>query len=140
MNLFEILIEKLNKNKIIYAIAGRTINYPEKIDGDIDIIISRSDLNNFFNLINDLNKIGIYWIQTISHEYGAHFCVICFSDDQNHHRIMLDICSDYYRSGQLFLNSQFLLNNRLFNDEKGFYILNPEKEFIYYFLKKVDMI
>lgn len=135
--LFCSFFNSLNKTKIFYAITGRIENYPEEIHSDIDIIIPSNRFNDFWHFMKRLDQNGINWIQIISHEITAHYCIVTLSDDQNHHLLKPDVCSDYYRKGTLFLKADYLLQNRIYN-AKGFYQLSPNKEFVYYLLKKVD--
>ncbi|MGM0407491.1 MAG: hypothetical protein ACQERU_05875, partial [Bacteroidota bacterium] len=136
MELFNKYFSELNKTGIIYGIAGRTENYPENICGDIDIIISPEAFKDFWIFMRNIRKVNIRWIQTISHEITAYYIIIVQSDDSEHHIIKPDVCSDYYKDGTLVLKADYLLENRCYN-KKGFYQLAPEKEFIYYVLKKI---
>lgn len=137
MNLFNILIESFNKAGLNYAIAGISDSYPENINSDIDIIISKKDIKLYWKIINQLKSININWVQKISHESHAHYSVITFFDGKKFVKICPDMCSDYMRKGKLFFRSHFLLQNRFLN-EKKFYILSSKSEFIYYLLKKMD--
>lgn len=136
-SLFNQYFTLLNKTAIPYAITGRTENYPEDIHSDIDIIIPKNRIKDFFEFMCELKNENINWIQTISHEAGAYYCVITLATNTKHFIIKPDVCSDYIRNGSLFLQASYLLSNRVLNP-KGFYVLAPEKEFIYYLLKKVD--
>jgi thymidylate kinase len=127
----------LNQTDISYAITGRTENYPEHIHSDIDIIIPHAQYPLFWKFMRDIEQHRLHWIQTISHESTAFYNIVTFSENNTHHILKPDVCSDYYRNGKLFLHADYLLKNRVFN-QKGFFLLYPEKEFIYYFLKKVD--
>lgn len=137
MNLFELYFTALTKTGIPYAITGRTENYPENIYSDIDIIIPTNKFQKFWDFMRKSQISGVDWIQVISHEYSAHYCIVTFSDGYKHQLIKPDVCSDYYRKGSLFIEAEYLLKNRIFNS-KGFYQLAPDREFIYYLLKKVD--
>jgi len=137
MNLFDLYFNALNKTGILYAITGRTENYPEIIHSDIDIIIAANQFQLFWDFMRSLERDSLYWVQVISHEITAHYCIISISDGVKHQLIKPDVCSDYYRKGVLFLQADYLLANRVYNP-KGFYVLAPEKEFVYYLLKKVD--
>jgi len=135
--LFELFFEKLNSSSINYAITGCTENYPYIIHSDIDIIIPSSQYNLFWDFMHNIQKLEIDWIQVISHEITANYNIITLSDGTKHHILKPDVCSDYYRNGTLFLKADHLLLNRVYND-KGFFQLASEKEFIYYLLKKID--
>jgi thymidylate kinase len=135
--IFNQFFAKLNSLNIPYAITGRTEHYPENIHSDIDIVILKDQFNEFWDFMRNLKNDNIDWVQTISHESTAHYYVITLSDKGKHHIIKPDVCSDYIRNGSLFLKADYLLKNRVKN-EKGFYVLAPEKEFVYYLLKKID--
>jgi Thymidylate kinase len=137
MSIFNTYFSKLNESSIIYCITGRTEDYPENIHSDVDIIIPNYQFNMFWSFMKNLQSYDIEWIQSISHEHNAHYCIISFSNGTNHQILKPDVCSDYFRKSTLFLKSEYLLSDRILNP-KGFYQLSPQKEFIYYLLKKID--
>ena len=136
-SLFNQYFTLLNKAEIPYAITGRTENYPEDIHSDIDIVIPKDRVNDFLGFMHKLENEKLNWIQTISHEATAYYFVVTLSCGSNHFLIKPDVCTDYFRNGALFLEANYLLENRVLNP-KGFYVMAPEKEFIYYLLKKID--
>tara|TARA_B110000090_G_C13345524_1_gene432838 strand:+ start:270 stop:1565 length:1296 start_codon:yes stop_codon:yes gene_type:complete len=135
--LFNDFFRLLNKSKIPYAVSGRSKLYPQQINSDIDIIIPSDSFTDYWDFIKSLEKVNINLVQIISHEYHAHFCVVVSSNKIEHTKIMPDVCSDYFRGGKLFLKADFLLKSRIKNN-KDFFVLNYDKEFIYYLLKKID--
>jgi len=137
MKLFNKFFKKLNETDINYAVTGNTNDYPDFVESDIDIVINSNDLSKFWLFLKNLKKDNISWIQKITHEHSAHYCIIKFSTPSNHEILKPDICTDYIRNGKLFIKSKFLLENKKFNN-KGFFELSPNREFLYYFLKKID--
>ena len=137
MYLFNLFFDALNNSGISYAITGRTEEYPEHIHSDIDIIIPSEQFELFWAFMGNLDKHFLNWIQVISHESSAYYCIVCLSDGTKNELIKPDVCSNYYRKESLFLKADYLLSGKLFNN-KGFYQLAPDKEFIYYLLKKID--
>lgn len=137
MPLFDKYFHALNKTGITYAITGRTEQYPADIYSDIDIVIPKERVKDFLVFMHDLENEEMNWIQLISHESTAYYCIIALSDGNNHILIKPDVCTDYFRNGSLFLEASYLLTNNILNP-KGFYVMAPEKEFIYYLLKKID--
>lgn len=137
MNLFTKYFNALNNTGIVYAITGRTENYPENIYSDIDIIIPTEHFKDFWSSMQNIQSTGMKWIQVISHEFIAHYSIVTLTDGNEHQLLKPDVCSDYYRKGSLFLKAEYLLENRVFNP-KGFYQLATDREFIYYLLKKID--
>jgi thymidylate kinase len=135
--IFNQFFTKLNTVGIPYAITGRTGNYPDNIHSDIDIIIPKDGFKAFWGFMRNLEKDSIDWVQTFSHEATAHYYVITLSENNKHLIIKPDVCADYIRNGSLFLKADYLLENRVL-DDRGFYVLAPEKEFVYYLLKKID--
>jgi len=136
-NIFELFFSELNHSRICYAIVGRTEEYPLNIDSDIDIIIQKNQFSDFWIFIKSLEKKGLTLIQVLAHETTARYCILMLSNGTKHQMLIPDVCSDYYRHGSFFLSASFLLQNRIL-DAKGFYILYPDKEFIYYLIKKID--
>ena len=137
MKIFNIFFSLLNESGIEYAIAGDTTEYPNKITGDIDIIVSNSDLKKMWKLMLNFSNKDLFWVQNISHEITSYYCIVSLSIGSSHQVIKPDIGTDFYRSGKLFLGSSFLLDDKIYN-QKGFYELSHSKNFIYYFLKKID--
>lgn len=137
MNLFTKYFNALNNSGITYAITGRTENYPEDIQSDIDIIIAPEHFKDFWVFMQKIQNNGMDWIQVISHEITCHYYIVTLSNGNKHQLIKPDVCTDYYRKGTLFLEASYLLTNRFFNP-KGFYQLATVREFIYYLLKKID--
>ena len=64
------------------------------------------------------------------------------SDKSDHSIICPDICSHYVRDARLLIENKLLLANTTLIDVQGFKVrtLNPQHEFLYYFLKKIDKI
>jgi len=134
----------LNEHHISYCVLGDSKTLPDKISSDIDIVINRSD----FLTIKD--KVYLFaqqyqcqLIQTFQHEKTACYFVLSFLDeDQKPDFIHPDICSDYYCNGKLLIKADMLLKGRRLaltadGSEKSFYIAAPEREFIYYLVKKI---
>lgn len=136
--LFWMLIQLLEKNHIQYALVGRTENYPNNIGSDIDIIISPSDIEMFHKIIWHIETKEIKVVQMIQHEIVAFYYIVFCITNQEILYVQPDICTDYYRKGRKLLEADYLLKDITEAPQKGFRILMPEKEFIYYLLKKID--
>lgn len=136
--LFWMLIQLLEKNHIQYALVGRTENYPNNIGSDIDIIISPSDIEMFHKIIWHIETKEIKVVQMIQHEIVAFYYIVFCITNQEILYVQPDICTDYYRKGRKLLEADNLLKDSTEAPQKGFRILTPEKEFIYYLLKKID--
>lgn len=136
--LFWKLIQLLEKNHIQYALVGRTEDYPTHIGSDIDIVIRPSDVEMFHKIIWHIETKEIKVVQMIQHEIVAFYYVVFCITNQEILYVQPDICTDYYRKGRKLLEADYLLKDATEAPQKGFRILKPEKEFIYYLLKKID--
>ncbi|NPD92936.1 hypothetical protein [Xylanibacter muris] len=136
--LFKKLIKIIDKNNIPYALVGRTECYPENIGSDIDIIIPRSEIKTFKQVIWQIEDNQTKIVQMLQHEIVAFYYVLFHFDNGDIVSIQPDVCTDYYRKGRKLLSADYLLEGRKDAVQGGFHVLTPEKEFIYYLLKKVD--
>lgn len=141
--LFKNLIEALDLNSIEYAILGRTDSYPEDITSDIDIVINKRDLKKCIKVLIDLKKLNLRLVQLLQHEPTGFYFVLNFYGDKACDFIIPDICTDYLRNGKRFFTADYLMQETRIakndnQESKGFKILSPEKEFIYYLSKKID--
>lgn len=134
--LFSTFFDKLESLRLRYAVTGRTERYPEHIHSDIDIVLPPTDFARWSAFLSGLRPDEISWIQEIAHEATASYCVIARRSTSDFEFLKPDACSDYYRDGTLLLRADYLLENRVFNP-KGFHQLAPDREFIYYLLKKL---
>lgn len=137
-SLFDSVISILSKNKIPYAIVGRTELYPNQIDSDVDIMIDVHSIDIFHQAIWNIESKDTKVIQMIQHEVVAFYYVIYKVAEGTCICIKPDVCTDYYRKGRKLLSSAVLLKTVCMAPQGGFYVLAPEKEFIYYLLKKID--
>ena len=138
ITLFNKLIEILEQSKIPYAIVGRTESYPESIGSDVDLMIHVEDLEKFRKVIWTIENAGAKVVQMFQHEIVAFYYIVYSFDEIERIYIQPDVCSDYYRKGRKLLSAKEMLANTVESPQKGFSILSPEKEFIYYLLKKID--
>lgn len=133
------LITYLNNQKVEYAVLGKTDTFSQLVDGDIDMVISKKDFTVIENTIEKYCKTNnMRFVQTIQHESVAKYLIL--ADKKDHSIICPDFCYDYVRDTRLLIKSVKLLKNKTSKIIDGFKIniLNPEFEFIYYFLKKID--
>lgn len=137
-NMFWMLIQLLEKNHIQYALVGRTEDYPNHIGSDIDIVIHPTDIEMFHKIIWSIETEEIKVVQMIQHEIVAFYYIVFCITNQEILYVQPDICTDYYRKGRKLLEADYLLKDITEAPQKGFRILMPEKEFIYYLLKKID--
>ncbi|MGN0845274.1 MAG: hypothetical protein ACI4QT_08670, partial [Kiritimatiellia bacterium] len=128
----------MNHNKIPYALVGRTEDYPENIGSDIDIVIARSGISDFQRIIWEMEDADTKVVSMFQHEIVAFYYVIFHFDGNKRVFIQPDVCTDYYRKGRLLLTADFLLERRRKAPKGEFFVLAPEREFVYYLLKKID--
>jgi len=134
-----------NKEEIDYAVVGDSALLPSVISSDIDIVIRNEDLGVIENKIVQFSiKNNCRLVQVLQHEHTAFYFVLSiFKDEGKAEYIHPDICGDYLRNGKPLLLASELLEGRILarskdGTSKGFYVLSPEKEFIYYLVKKID--
>jgi len=132
------LIKILDDNSIPYAFVGRTELYPDQIDSDVDIMINVCDIDKFYKIIWSVEQEDTKVVQMIQHEIVAFYYVVYKITEGRCIYIKPDICTDYYRKGRKLLSATDLLKDIRVAPQGGFNVLAPEKEFIYYLLKKID--
>lgn len=136
--LFKKFIKIIDKSNIPYALVGRTEGYPANIGSDIDIVIPRSDIDTFKQVIWQMEDSQTKIVQMLQHEIVAFYYVLFHFDNGTIVSVQPDVCTDYYRKGRKLLSADYLLDGKKEAEQGGFYVLAPEKEFLYYLLKKVD--
>lgn len=143
--LFLQLTKRFDERDLRYCIVGDTDAYPEKIHSDIDIVVENGSLAVAKDLLREFaHDLGLQIVQMLQHEQNAFFFVLAYSDSSGNIRFWLpDLCSDYFRDGRRLIVAEELLTNRVRpTDKRGalkaFYVPEPSKEFLYYFLKRVD--
>lgn len=136
--LFKKFIKIIDKSNISYALVGRTEGYPANIGSDIDIVIPRSKIDSFKHVIWQMEDDRTKIVQMLQHEIVAFYYVLFHFDNGNIVYAQPDVCTDYYRKGRKLLSADYLLEGRIEAEQGDFYVLAPEKEFLYYLLKKVD--
>lgn len=136
--LFYKMCSILDAHQIKYAIVGNTDGYPDAIGSDVDIVISRRQIEEFHHAIWEIEDEDTQMVQMFQHEIVAFYYITFHFGEQGIEFIQPDTCTDYYRHGELFLKADYLLDGVRESPQGGFMVLAPEKEFIYYLLKKID--
>jgi thymidylate kinase len=143
-DIFIRLTNYFEANKINYCVLGDTRSICNA-DQDVDIVLSKKAFEKIFSLILKFcRNYGLRLIQVFNHEQTAKCFVLSWKDNNNAFNFFkADFCSDFLKSGKLFLSSKELIEckQKISNkDQKDFifYVLAPEKNFIYYLLKKID--
>ena len=137
--------EYLDEIGLDFCVIGRTEGMPETIVGDIDIVIRPESLKNFPQQVIEfchLNNLQL--VQKFQHEQTAYYFVLSWKDKNGKFQFLhLDMSSNFFQSGRMFLTAEEVLAARTpaidkAGNKKGFYVFTPATEFIYYLFKKVD--
>ena len=141
--IFHRFVSILEAGSIRYALLGNTDAYPETIGSDVDVMIHPEDCIRFHQLIWGMEDSCTRVVQMLQHETVAFYYVVAEFGQGGVCMFQPDVCTDYYRNGVKLLSAEELLQNTVYaTDEtgrsKGYRVLAPEKEFIYYLLKKID--
>lgn len=141
------LFHFIEAHKIPYAIVGDTDCYVSgtDIDNDIDIVIDPSSLQG---IIKTLALFCLEYrgriVQVLQHEQTAWYFVLAMTDPHgNIFYLNPDVCSDYFRHGQLFIKAESILLNRerypiSIPNCSICFVPSPPLAFFYYLLKKID--
>ena len=131
---FNDFFDLLNNSKINYCIMNSYSDFPNNINGDIDIVVdSISSFNIFLKNIDDKNNIII--LQRLIHAYKCHNIFICKFFKNKQYVLSLDVYENYLVNSRVFFNSDFFLKDRL--KYKNFYVPHSKCEYLYYFIKKI---
>lgn len=128
---------------IRYAVVGNVESYPQHIGSDVDIMIYPEDIRRFHDAIWNLETPERKVVQMFQHEITAFYYILAFKSDSGTDFLQPDVCTDYYRNGTKLLSAAESLKETVdamdeTGKSKGFRILRPSREFIYYLLKKID--
>ncbi len=128
----------LESHGIAYVILSGYQGYPDRIDSDIDFMVSEADFQRLPDLLNESRTVpGARLVQVLQHETSASYYVLA---SQIGHRIAYlhpDSAASYRRKGRLWLHSESVLATRR-KAPAGFWIPAAAVEFEYYFVKRVD--
>ena len=135
----------LEKVGLEYCVIGRTEDLPEKIVGDVDLVINTDSSKVLYRHISDFcSQKSLKVVQVFNHEPFAYYYTLTWNDSFGKPIYLhLDICSHNIWKGRMFLNSAEMLSLRTpaldaAGNRKGFFVAAPAKEFIYYLIKKAD--
>jgi len=128
-----------------YCVVGRTDELPGKITSDIDIVIDDDSMMVFYHhLLEFSRRNSLKLVQVLQHEQSGYYYVLAWKDSDGKPKFLHpDVCGNYYRNGRLFLTADNILSSRIpaideMGKEKGFFVADASKEFIYYLVKKID--
>lgn len=108
--------------------------YSKDLD-DIDIAVSKEEFHKIEKTVREFCDVHNYkLLQIFQHEYCAKYFVLGKINDNVIEYLIPDICSHYVRDGRILIESERLLNGRLFNGQ--FYHCKSLIEAEYLFLKR----
>lgn len=139
-NIFKLILEHLDTSSVEYCLLGATDSYPN-LSGDIDIAIPRDAFKRIDSIVQHFcQQHQFLLIQKLVHESTGYYYVLShFDTDNNAYAfIEVDFCSDYKRSGRLYITAEQLIANRELESEHQYWKLNNTYSFLYYFIKKID--
>jgi thymidylate kinase len=133
-----LLIEKLSEECERYCILTGYEGLPDKVDTDIDFMVSTHDFKRIPALIERLAaSTGTCLFQVISHELSARAFRLAGSNEERIAFIQPDSCSDYRHFGKLWLRADEMLAARRVH-QRGFWIPSAAHEFTYYLIKRLN--
>lgn len=128
----------LESHGIPYVILSGYQGYPDRIDSDIDFMVSEADFKRLPALFNETGIVpGARLIQLLQHETSACYYVLAQQTSDRVAYLHPDSAASYRRKGRLWLRSDTVLATRR-KAPAGFWIPAAAVEFEYYFVKRVD--
>ncbi len=137
----------LDELEIKYCVVGNIREYPNNIKSDVDIVVEEKKIKQIKTIVQKFSEDEeLLLVQCFRHEYNSWRFVLCWVNSVNNFEVIqLDICGNYVRNGSLYIDSIFLLTGRrkkysINNKDEFFYIPAPEKNLIYYLIKKISKL
>lgn len=128
----------LEERGIRYVILAGYEGYPDRIDSDVDFMVSPADFHRLREMFRDTRCIpGARLVQVLRHETTACYYVFARQVGSRMAYLHADATSDYRRGGRLWLESERALSSRRLS-VAGFWIPAPAIEFEYYLVKRLD--
>jgi thymidylate kinase len=127
----------LERSGIEYVILHGYLDYPDRIESDVDFQVSRADFERLPTLFASKNCIpGATLVQVLRHETGC--CYYVFSRQIGSRVVYLhaDAAADYRLNARLWLRSDIVVASRR-KSPVGFWTPAPAVEFEYYFVKRI---
>jgi len=130
----------LESSQIDYVILAGHASYPDRINSDVDFLISRSDLNRVISLLCRAGSIpGARLLQILEHETSARYFVFAMQFGSHLAFLHPDAAASVRKNARLRLTSEQALSSRRWK-AAGFWIPSPAVEFEYYFVKRTEKI
>jgi thymidylate kinase len=121
-----------------YCILGRDDELPERVTSDLDFMVHQQDYDHLAPKMRKMAQAcGAQLLLTINHEKTACSYQIASIEDSTVTIFPCDACSDYRRSGVVYLRAAEILARRVYSS-RGFWVPAPADAFRYYFLKRIE--
>jgi thymidylate kinase len=128
----------LEVHGIPYVILSGYQGYPDRIDSDIDFMVSEADFQRLPPLFNHPGTVpGARLVQVLQHETSACYYVLASQIGARIAYLHPDSAASYRRKGRLWLRSETVLATRR-KAPAGFWIPAAAVEFEYYLVKRID--
>jgi hypothetical protein len=141
------LFRFLDESGIRYCVLGDTRAYPDRIRGDVDIVVPADVLATMPGILFRFCRAQqLQLIQILGQERTAMCAVLAWSGNEDKPCFLaVDLCSDYRRHGiPVFAAAAALDGPRpavnASGRYKGFPVPAPAIQFIYYLVKKIDKL
>lgn len=132
------LFASLEACGIRYVILAGYEGYPDRIDSDVDFMVSEEDFDRLPALLFDGEFLpGARLVQVLRHETSACYYVLARQIGQRMAYLHADAAANYRRRGRLWLESERVLSSRR-RSAGGFWVPAPDVEFEYYLVKRIE--
>lgn len=123
---------------IRYVVLAGHEGYPDRIDSDVDFMVSENDFDRLPALFLDGHCVpGASLVQVLRHETSGCYYVLARQVGSRMAYLHADAAANYRRRGRLWLESERVLSSRRKGDA-GFWVPAPDVEFEYYLVKRID--
>lgn len=128
----------MDREDIAYVILSAYQGYPDRIDSDVDFMVSAADFARLPGVLGRPGCIpGAQLLQRLQHETTACYYVFATQVGARLAYLRPDADADYWRRGRLWLRSDMVLASRRLAPA-GFWVPAPAVEFEYYLVKCID--
>jgi len=116
-----------------YSVLHGWRNLPDKVDGDLDIVINPNHLNRLEGSLLSSKEGKL--VQLLQHESSCYFFIFAHKNADGTEFLQVDAATDYKRNGFTFFTAdQFIRRRYKWN---SFWVSSPDSEFPYLLVKKI---
>lgn len=136
--MFRQMVDVFETADIPYCILAGYDGLPQSLDSDIDFMVLPETNGDLPGIMAEIaSRCDARLIQHLQHETTASYFVLARLQDARITFLHPDSCSDYRRSGRIWLEARKLLRNRV-RHAQGFWVPETADAFSYYLIKKLD--